>query len=79
MMRSEIRPARLFGATPSQPVIIQNRAAIRRIYGPDRYRRQLERLYTLVGKSGSGKLVAISGDVLLDRFLAPDRFYLLRT
>ena len=79
VMRSEIRPARLFGAAPSQPVIIQNRKAIRRIYGPDRYRRQLERLYTRIGGSGSGKLAAISGKVLLDRFLAPERFYLLRT
>ncbi|MCG2659774.1 MAG: glycosyltransferase [Kiritimatiellae bacterium] len=78
-MRSEINPHQLLGAAPSQPVIIQNREAIRRIYGSDRYRRQLERLYTRVGESGSGKLVAISEDVLLDRFLAPDRFYLLRT
>lgn len=79
VMRSEIRPARLFGAAPSKSVIIRNCDAIRRIYGPAQYRHQLERLYTRVGESGSGKLAAISGEVLLDRFLAPDRFYLLRT
>ena len=79
VMRSEIRPTRLFGAAPSQPVSIQNREVIRRIYGPDRYRRRLERLYTRVAESGTGKLGAISRDVLLDHFLAPERFYLLRT
>ena len=78
-MRSEIHPARLFGATPSQPVSIQNCEVIRRIYGPARYRRRLERLYTRIAESGSGKLGVISGDVLLDHFLAPERFYLLRT
>jgi len=78
-MRSEIRPTRLFGTAPSQPVNIQNREVIRRIYGPDRYRRRMERLYTSIAESESGKLDAISGDVLLDHFLAPDRFYLLRT
>jgi len=78
-MRSEIHPARLFGAMPSQPASIQNSEAIRRIYGPDRYRRRLERLYTCIAESGSGKLGAISGNVLLDHFLAPERFYLLRT
>jgi len=78
-MRSEIHPHQLLGVEPSPSVIMRNRAAIRRIYGPDRYRRQLERLYTLVGESRSGKLTAVSGEVLLDRFLDPDRFYLLRT
>jgi len=39
----------------------------------------MERLYTSIAESESGKLDAISGDVLLDHFLAPDRFYLLRT
>lgn len=78
-MRSEIKPHQLLGAAPSNPVIFQNRETIRRIYGPDRYKRRLERLYTRIAESGSGKLGAISGDVLLDHFLSPDRFYLLRT
>lgn len=77
-MRSEIYPARLFGTAPLQPVSIHNREVIRRIYGLDRYQRRLERLYTNIVKSGSGKLGTISGDVLLDHFLAPERFYLLR-
>lgn len=78
-MRSEIHPARLFGTVPSQPASIQNREAIRRIYGLDRYRRRMERLYTSIAESESGKLDAISGEILLDHFLAPERFYLLRT
>jgi len=78
-MRSEIHPARLFHTAPSQSVSIQNSEVIRRIYGPDRYRRRIERLYTNIAESGSGELDAISGDVLLNHFLAPERFYLLRT
>jgi len=78
-MRSEISPDRLFAAGLTQKTIVQNHDVISRIYSPDRYRQQLERVYGQVVKSEPGALDTISGETLLDQFLAPERFYLLRT
>jgi len=78
-MRSELEPRQLFAAPPAPAVMIRNRETIRRMYGMERYRQQLEQVYASVGNSTAEPLHSIAGNVLLDQFLAPDRFYLLRT
>ncbi len=76
--RRALRPPDILGRRPGPTTIAQNRAAIRSRYGLDGYRRRLLALYRAVADSQPGPVHPVNPGALLDRFLAPDRFRLLR-
>lgn len=74
-----LRPARLAGSTLADP-ISRNRAVAERDYSIAGYGCRLERIYqSLVEATVEPVLDAADGAALLDRFLAPERLFLLRT
>jgi glycosyltransferase involved in cell wall biosynthesis len=62
-----------------QARIVKNRNIITRDFGPDSYADRLVSAYTDIMNSSASEVGGISQDVLLDEFLAPERFNLLRT
>ncbi len=77
--RTSLRPARLPAATPADP-IAHNRTLAERDYSIAGYGRRLERIYrSLLEATVDPHLGAADGATLLDRFLAPERLFLLRT
>jgi len=77
--RAFLRPARLPDATPADR-IAHNRTLAERDYSIAGYGRRLERIYrSLLDATVDPKLGAADGAILLERFLAPERLFLLRT
>ncbi|WP_089725477.1 glycosyltransferase family 4 protein [Candidatus Thiosymbion oneisti] len=77
--RASLRPARLPAATPVDR-IAHNRTLAERDYSIAGYGRRLERIYrSLLDATVDPNLGAADGTVLLERFLAPERLFLLRT
>lgn len=78
ILRSEWRPARLeVKATDAE--VARNAEIIADRYGLGQYADRLLQLYTRVAESESGPCEALSANALLDAFLNPTRFNLLRT
>jgi len=74
-----LRPTHLPDTTPADR-IAHNRTLAERDYSIAGYGRRLERIYgALVEATVDPTLGAADGSVLLDRFLAPERLFLLRT
>jgi len=74
-----LRPMRLPDTRPADR-IAHNRALAERDYSIAGYGRRLERIYgALLEATVDPSLGAADGAVLLDRFLAPERLFLLRT
>ncbi|ESQ16646.1 MAG TPA: hypothetical protein DDY14_12090 [Chromatiaceae bacterium] len=77
--RAELTPTTL-DATSSPEVIATNDATIRTSYGLSSYGQRLESIYTgIINALPSAHFDHADGDLLLNRFLAPERLTLLRT
>lgn len=77
--RSGIRPAQLAGSHTKQETIENNRQAVRSSFGIESYGKRLTRMYRQVLESPATELEALSGSALLQKFLDPTRFSLIRT
>ncbi|HPF98648.1 MAG TPA: glycosyltransferase family 4 protein [Kiritimatiellia bacterium] len=63
-----------------EPTLLQhNEAVVRKAYNIEQYGTRLQRIYDAIQSSTPSPLDSISGEKLLDAFLAPERFFLLRT
>jgi len=76
--RAQLRPSDP-ASIPSPEVVAHNRQAVLAAYSLEGYTRQLEEVYRRVLESPVETPGAISGRRLLERFLAPERLFLLRT
>ncbi|MCG6861484.1 MAG: glycosyltransferase [Chromatiaceae bacterium] len=77
--RASLRPTHLAGAAPSD-LIARNRAVVEHDYSIAGYGRRLEDIYRSLSEAAiDPDLAAADGTVLLDRFLSPERLFLLRT
>jgi glycosyltransferase involved in cell wall biosynthesis len=76
---ARLRPATLAPGTDAR-AIAYNRALVEERYSIAGYGRRLAEIYdALLSESASASLGAANGDALLDRFLDPQRLWLLRT
>jgi hypothetical protein len=76
---SELRPARLVPDQDRAGRIERNRTVVLDDYSLPRYGERLLEIYGQVLESAEGPLEALSGQTLLNRFLAPERLFLLRS
>ncbi|MFH0910731.1 MAG: glycosyltransferase family 4 protein [Planctomycetota bacterium] len=74
-----LRARRIFPAEVPQETIEANSDCVRREYSLERYGENLLLVYEDVMASPKGPVEALNGNALLDRFLSPERFFLLRT
>ena len=77
--RAEMLPARLFAGQHADGMIQRNRRVVEQRFHLREYGRRLRRIYETVAASPAAPLPALDADALLDQFLSPERFYLLRT
>lgn len=77
--RQEIRPSMLCASEPDPAMVRQNRQAVREHFNLEIYGKRLGQLYQTVANSKPETLNSINADALLDQFLTPERFCLLRT
>lgn len=77
--RTEMSPERLEGPTDLSTTIERNEEAVRRQFGLEAYGEHLERIYHQIVQSPRDAPAPLRVDILLDQFLAPERFCLLRT
>lgn len=77
--KQEIHPLTLCASEPDLSTIRQNRQAVLEHFNLDTYGKRLIQIYQTVADSKPEPLDNINTDVLLDQFLAPERFCLLRT
>lgn len=81
-LRSELLPASLFpasaGSTAERESIRRSREAVQAHYGSEAYGQKLAALYRQVADSRREPLRYAQPELLLDKFLAPERFSLLR-
>jgi len=73
---SRIRPPKL---SVSDSVVSRNKSAVLEKYGSSRYAARLQEIYRTVMESGAGSEDALNAGRVLDQFLLPERFNLLRT
>ncbi len=78
-LRSHLRPHHPWLKYPSQADLAKNRDTIRQHYGLTRHGERLAAIYEPLLQSRAGTPAAPSHEKLLAAFLAPERFYLLRT
>ena len=79
LLKTEIIPPKL-GLTSDQSNTIQrNCEIVKRQFNLQKYGKRLIQIYQAVAVSDVESIGAINADVLLDKFLAPERFSLLRT
>lgn len=78
-LRAALRPNAL-RMDGHEPALVQhNESVIRKAYNIGQYGVRLQRIYDTIQSSTPSPPEAISGEKLLDAFLAPERFFLLRT
>ncbi|MFH0881194.1 MAG: hypothetical protein V2A34_15895 [Lentisphaerota bacterium] len=77
-LAAQLHPARLMSAAQSPPALERNRELIARVFGPDRYRADLLAIYRTMLEQDEGPEPVISETRLIEQFLAPERFCLLR-
>lgn len=77
-LRNRIRPLNLNSGLKDHDVAY-NAETIRKAYGLERYGARLGEIYTRLLASDTGPVSCLSAERLLDQFLAPERFCLLRT
>jgi len=68
-----------FSPSPSPPLIAHNRQVVCDQYGPEAYGNRLLGLYRRLAATSPGKVASANALELLDEFLQPERFNLLRT
>jgi len=76
--RSSVRPGRLDGSNTDADTIQNNRKAVHNSFSLQAYGEKLSGVYQKVLKSVSERPGALSGPALLEKFLDPTRFSLLR-
>jgi len=77
--RQELRPSCLTGNVSLNRIIPHNRIKVQRTFSVERYRRRLLTIYRrLAAAEIEPEIGGIDMDRLLNQFLAPERFYLLR-
>jgi hypothetical protein len=79
MARKELIPSSLPGPGKTPYVVEQNRKAILKSFSLEHYGPHLMEIYEQILDSPVESLGALSGEGLLDQFLAPERLYLLRS
>lgn len=78
--RSEIHPRHLVRAGAWSGVAARNRAAVTKAFGPEKYGSRLLDVYRLVAESDMERTSGcIDMNKLLDEFMAPERFFLLKS
>jgi len=77
--RACVAPPALAPEKVSAATIRRNAAAVRRHFSLAHYGDHLWRIYQRLARTEPGALTALDSQLLLDRFLAPERFNLLRT
>ncbi|MBI1372744.1 MAG: glycosyltransferase [Phycisphaera sp.] len=77
--RGQITPPRLVGDSPDAGRIAANQRAVRERFSLDAYAKRLLGLYAEVAASPRSGLDSVSAERVLQRFLGPDEFNLLRT
>ena len=76
---SELKPSTLLSEDPLGQVIEMNRGIVQREYNAEQYGRRLMAIYRSLLTSAVVPLDALRAETLLDKFLAPERFYLMRS
>lgn len=76
---SEIVPSNLGAEKYSDAMLDSNAQLTRQHFNLEQYAGRLMRIYETVAQSARSRTGELAADRLLDRFLAPERFYLLRT
>ena len=79
MNRRELKPPNLSAKMPNQGSIEANRGIVEQEYNGERYGKRLAQIYSEIIASGTDRAGAIQAEALLDCFLAPERFFLLRS
>ncbi len=79
MARQDVRPSVLCPPDPDPDQVRQNRQAVIDHFNLEMYGERLMQLYRTVADLKPAALDDLNADVLLDQFLAPERFCLLRT
>jgi len=77
--RSGLSPSWIDPGVYSEATLSRNKRATQRAFGRKAYRKRLEEIYLRVASSETSAVDHLSGERLLQRFLAPERFSLLRT
>ncbi len=77
--RRSVRPSRLDGSRTKRETIRNNQQAVQRSFSLQAYGEKLADVYRQVADSASEQPEALSGSVILEEFLDPTRFSLLRT
>ena len=78
-LRSAIQPPALHEDGHQPALIRHNASVVRSTHGLAQYGERLARVYGLLRAAQPAPLDSIQGGKLLDSFLAPERFFLLRT
>ena len=76
--RTELRPPSLGPFGEQGDVIERHRRLILREFSLENYGKRLARIYERIMKSDASPSAALSSETLLEKFLAPERFSLLR-
>lgn len=77
--KSEISPALLDGSIANPRIIQENRRRIHNVYNVEKYGGRLMGVYQSVASEDATPLSSLNAEVLLNAFLSPQRFCLLRT
>lgn len=75
----ELQPPQLVVTRPSRKVMDHNREVVHHVFGLQTYAWRLREIYAQLLDAEPGPAEPINANKLLDLFLSPDRFYLLRT
>jgi glycosyltransferase involved in cell wall biosynthesis len=78
-LKTKIIPSRLGPTSDQSNTIQRNCEIVKKQFNLQEYGKQLVQIYQAVAASDVESIGAINADVLLDKFLAPERFSLLRT
>ena len=78
-LKKEISPATLQPTGEQRRRIQQNEQLVQEQFNLPAYGKRLRRIYHAAAVSESGAISGINADALLDQFLTPERFCLLRT
>jgi glycosyltransferase involved in cell wall biosynthesis len=76
---SELKPSSLLPEGPPGRAIEMNRRIVQREYNSEQYGRRLMDIYRSLLDSAVVPAGALRTETLLDKFLAPERFYLIRS
>lgn len=77
--RAEVFPSTLFGERDTDTQIRLNKERVQNRFGLDQYRDRLMAIYNGLLAESQAEKARIRGETVLDEFLAPERFSLLRT